>query len=102
LATFDGPARAVRCATTITNAAPGLGLEVRAGLHMGEIELKGDDVSGIAVHTASRIVKLAVPGGVFVSSTVRDLVAGSNLRFEEAGTHSMKGLIDPVRLFWAS
>jgi class 3 adenylate cyclase len=102
LATFDGPARAVRCATAITSAAPGLGLQVRAGLHTGEIELKGDDVGGVAVHTASRIMSLAEPGRVLVSSTVRDLVAGSNLRFEDAGVHTLKGLPEPVRLFSAS
>ena len=102
LAIFDGPARAVRCATTITSAAPGLGLQVRAGAHTGEIELKGDDVGGVAVHTASRIMNLAEPGRVLVSSTVRDLVAGSNLRFEDAGVHTLKGLPEQVRLFWAS
>jgi class 3 adenylate cyclase len=102
LATFDGPARAVRCATTITSAAPGLGLQVRAGVHTGEIELKGDDVEGVAIHTASRIMNLAEPGRVLASSTVRDLVAGSNLRFEDAGVHTLKGLPEPVRLFRAS
>jgi class 3 adenylate cyclase len=102
LATFDGPARAVRCATAITNAAPGLGLQIRAGVHTGEIELKGDDVGGVAVHTASRIMNLAEPGRVLVSSTVRDLVAGSNLRFEDAGVHTLKGLPEQVRLFSAS
>jgi class 3 adenylate cyclase len=102
LATFDGPARAVRCALGITSAAPGLGLQVRAGLHTGEIELKGDDVGGIAVHTTSRIMNLAEPGRVLVSSTVRDLVAGSNLRFEDVGAKSVKGLPEQVRLFSAS
>ena len=102
LATFDGPARAVRCATTITSAAPGLGLQVRAGVHTGEIALKGDDVEGVAVHTASRIINLAEPGRVLASGTVRDLVAGSNLRFEDAGVHTLKGLPEQVRLFWAS
>jgi len=102
LATFDGPARAVRCALGITSAAPGLGLQVRAGLHTGEIELKGDDVGGIAVHTTSRIMNLAEPGRVLVSSTVRDLVAGSNLRFEDVGAQTVKGLPEQVRLFSAS
>jgi class 3 adenylate cyclase len=102
LATFDGPARAVRCAMAITSAAPELGLQVRAGLHTGEIELKGDDVGGVAVNTASRIMNLAEPGRVLVSSTVRDLVAGSNLHFEDAGVHALKGLPEQVRLFSAS
>jgi class 3 adenylate cyclase len=86
----------------ITSAAPELGLQVRAGLHTGEIELKGDDVGGVAVNTASRIMNLAEPGRVLVSSTVRDLVAGSNLHFEDAGVHALKGLPEQVRLFSAS
>jgi len=102
LATFDGPARAVRCAMAITSAAPGLGLQVRAGVHTGEIELKGNDVGGVAVHTASRIMNLAQQERVLVSSTVRDLVAGSNLRFEDAGEHTLKGSPEPVRLYSAS
>ena len=92
VATFDGPARAVRCASAITSAATGLDLQVRAGVHTGEIELKGSDVGGVAVHIASRIMDLAGPGRVLVSSTVKDLVAGSNLRFEDAGVHTLKGM----------
>lgn len=99
LATFDGPARAVRCAAAITKAVPAFGVEVRAGLHTAEIELRGDDVGGIAVHIASRVADVAQPGQVLVSSTVRDLVAGSNLRFRDAGTRRLKGLAEDIRLF---
>jgi class 3 adenylate cyclase len=82
LATFDGPARAVRCAAAIATTVQPLGLMVRNGLHTGEIELARDDIGGIAVHTAARVVAVAGPGETLVSSTVRDLVAGSGLRFE--------------------
>jgi class 3 adenylate cyclase len=92
LATFDGPARAVRCALAIRDAAYGLGTGVRVGLHTGEIELRADDVTGIAVHTASRISSLAVEGEVLVSRTVVDLTAGSGLTFEDRGEHTLKGL----------
>jgi class 3 adenylate cyclase len=99
LITFDGPARSVRCSLAISEAVETLGLQVRAGLHTGEVEITDDDLSGIAVHVASRIATLARPGQVLVSSTVRDLVAGSNLRFRDAGTHPLKGLAEHVRLF---
>jgi class 3 adenylate cyclase len=92
LATFDGPARAVRCACAIVDAVRGLGLEVRAGVHTGECELVGDKVRGIAVHTGARVAALAGPGEVLVSSTVTGLVAGSGLRFEDRGEHALKGL----------
>jgi class 3 adenylate cyclase/pimeloyl-ACP methyl ester carboxylesterase len=92
LATFDGPARAVRCAQAICSSAQGLGIEVRAGLHTGEVELRGDDIGGIAVHIGQRVSALAGPGEVLVSRTVTDLVAGSGLAFEERGEHELKGV----------
>ena len=99
LATFDGPARAVRCATSICAAVRALGLEVRTGVHTGEIELVGNDIAGIAVHVAARVAALAQGGQVLVSSTVRDLVAGSGLNFRNEGPHELKGLSEPLRLF---
>ena len=99
LATFDGPARAVRCACAIGHAVRRLGIDVRAGLHTGEVECIGERVAGIAVHTAARVAALAGPGEVLVSSTVKDLVAGSGLRFAERGTHALKGVPDEWRLF---
>jgi class 3 adenylate cyclase len=99
LATFDGPARAVRCAAAIAEAVKALGLQVRCGLHTGEIELKGTDIAGIAVHIAARIAAQAQGSQVLVSSTVRDLVAGSGLRFVDEGARSLKGISDEVRVF---
>jgi class 3 adenylate cyclase len=99
LATFDGPARAVRCAAAIIDGARSLGLQIRCGLHTGEIELKEQDIAGIAVHIAARIAALAEGGQVLVSRTVRDLVAGSNLRLEDRGTNTLKGLSEPMPLF---
>jgi class 3 adenylate cyclase/dienelactone hydrolase len=101
LATFDGPARAVRCASAIIDRVRPLGMNVRSGLHTGEIEMQRDDVGGIAVHIAARVVGLAGAGEVLVSSTVRDLVAGSGLRFHDRGSHIAKGLPEPLRLFAA-
>ena len=101
LVTFDGPTRSIGCSLAISEAVEALGLQVRAGLHTGEVEMTDDGPSGIAVHVASRIATLARPGQVLVSSTVRDLVAGSNLRFRDAGTHTLKGLAEEVRLFAA-
>jgi class 3 adenylate cyclase len=92
LATFDGPARAVRCAYAIQQSVSELGLEIRAGLHTGEVELADGKVTGIAVHTGARVAALAEAGEVLVSSTVKDLVAGSELEFEEHGTHELKGV----------
>jgi class 3 adenylate cyclase len=92
LATFDGPARAVRCACSIAAAVTPLGIQVRCGLHTGEIERADSDVQGIAVHIASRITALAGPGEIVVSRTVKDLVAGSGLHFSERGKHPLKGL----------
>ena len=92
LATFDGPPRGVRCACAIAEEIKSLGIEVRAGLHTGECEMIGDDVGGIAVHIGARVAALAGPSEVLVSSTVRDLVAGSGLRFKDHSTQSLKGI----------
>ncbi|MDQ4027866.1 MAG: adenylate/guanylate cyclase domain-containing protein, partial [Actinomycetota bacterium] len=99
LATFDGPARAARCAQAICVEVRRLGLEVRAGLHTGEIELVGDDVRGLAVHIGARVMAVARPGEVLASSTVKDLVFGSGIEFEERGTHVLKGVPGEWRLF---
>jgi class 3 adenylate cyclase len=92
LATFDGPARAIRCAEAIRDGVHRLGLAIRAGLHTGEVEVGGDDVRGIAVHIGARIASIAAPDEVMVSSTVKDLVAGSGIVFEDLGTHPLKGV----------
>ena len=99
LATFDGPARAIRCAKAISAGVRELGLEVRAGLHTGECELRGERVSGIAVHTGARVAAKAGSGEVLVSSTVKDLVAGSGLQFEDRGVHALKGVPGEWRLY---
>jgi class 3 adenylate cyclase len=91
--------RAVRCASAVVDAVRPLGIEVRSGLHTGEIELTSSDAKGIAVHVAARIADLAHGGEVLASQTVRDLVAGSNLHFVDRGLHSLKGLPEEVRLF---
>jgi class 3 adenylate cyclase len=101
LATFDGPARAIRCAGAIRDGVRSLNLEVRCGLHTGECEIVGNDLAGIAVHIGARVAALAGPGEVLASQTVRDLVAGSGLAFEERGTHRLKGVPDKWRLFRA-
>jgi class 3 adenylate cyclase len=98
-ATFDGPARGVRCAQAIVEAIRPLGLEIRSGLHTGEVELGGGGVHGIAVHIGARVGALAGPSEVLVSSTVKDLVAGSGLIFEDAGEHEMKGVTDRWHLY---
>jgi class 3 adenylate cyclase len=99
LATFDGPARGVRCATSIVERVREEGVEIRAGLHTGEIELDHGDVSGIAVAIGARLGALARPSEVLVSSTVRDLVTGSGLTFEAAGEHELKGVPERWNLF---
>jgi class 3 adenylate cyclase len=99
LATFDGPGRAIRCAVAIRDAVKGTGLEIRAGLHTGEIELHGDDVAGIAVHLGARVAAKAGAGEIFVSRTVVDLVTGSGLEFEDRGTHQLKGIPGEWQLF---
>ena len=98
-ASFDGPARAIRCARAIIGAVRGLGIEVRIGLHTGECEVIGPKVGGIAVHIGARVAALAGANEVFVSSTVKDLVAGSGLCFEDRGTHTLKGVPGDWRLF---
>jgi len=99
LALFDGPARATRCAKALVTAVRDLGLEIRVGVHTGEVEHVGDDVRGIAVHIGARVAALAEPSEVLVSSTVKDLVAGSGLVFEDRGEHELKGVPDRWRLF---
>ena len=98
-ASFDGPARAIRCGCAIAETVPELGLEVRVGLHAGECELFDGKVAGIAVHTGARVASLAKPGEVLVSSTVKDLVAGSGIAFQDRGTHELKGIPGEWRLF---
>lgn len=102
LATFDGPARAIGCGHAIVEASRPLELELRVGLHSGEVELMDGDIGGIAVHIASRIGDLAAPGEVLVSSTVKDLVAGSGIEFADRGTEQLKGVPDEWRLFAAA
>jgi class 3 adenylate cyclase len=99
LAMFDGPQRAIRCAMSIRDAVQALGIEVRAGLHTGECEVRGDDIGGIAVHIGARVSALAGPNDVLVSSTLRDLVIGSGLEFEERGAHPLKGVPGEWHLF---
>jgi class 3 adenylate cyclase len=98
-ATFDGPARAVRCALAIMSSIEDLGIQIRAGVHTGEVELDGDAVRGIAVHVGARVSSLAGPSGILVSQTVKDLVAGSGLAFEDAGEHDLKGVPDRMQLY---
>lgn len=99
VATFDGPERAVRCATQIAYAVEPLGIRVRAGLHTGEVVQSAADIRGVAVHLAARVMALAPPGRVLVSRTVRDLVVGSTLRFADAGTHRMRGIEGEWQLY---
>ncbi|HEX6216513.1 MAG TPA: adenylate/guanylate cyclase domain-containing protein, partial [Vicinamibacterales bacterium] len=95
-AAFDGPARAIRCACEVRNSVKSLGLTTRVGLHTGECVVGGDKISGLAVHIGARVAGLAPAGKVLVSQTVKDLVAGSGLEFEDFGTHALKGISD----FW--
>jgi pimeloyl-ACP methyl ester carboxylesterase len=99
LATFDGPARAVPCAVSIRGGARALGLQIRFGLHTGELELAGSEVRGIAVHTGARVADKAGPGEVLASSTVKDLIAGSGVEFEDRGSHTLKGVPGAWRLY---
>jgi class 3 adenylate cyclase len=99
LATFDGPARAIQCALAVRQNVQPLGLDVRAGLHTGEVERRGEDVGGIAVHIGARVAALAGAGEVLASSTVKDLVVGSGIEFESRGSHTLKGVPDEWRLF---
>jgi class 3 adenylate cyclase len=98
LAMFDGPQRAIRCAMAIRDAVQSLGIQVRAGLHTGECEVRGDDIGGIAVHIGARVSALAGPNDVLVSRTLRDLVIGSGLEFEDRGDHTLKGVPGEWRL----
>ena len=102
VATFDGPARAVRCARAIVDSAQALGIEVRVGIHTGEIELRGDDIGGIAVHLGARVASSARPSQVLVTGTVRDLVAGSGIDFDDEGDFALKGIPGTWRLFAVS
>jgi pimeloyl-ACP methyl ester carboxylesterase len=101
LAAFDGPAQAIRCALAMREAMRGLGLEVRVGVHTGEVEHRGDDVGGIAVHVAARVTAAAGAGDVLVSRTVADLIAGSEVQLADRGEHELKGIPDRWRLFAA-
>jgi class 3 adenylate cyclase len=98
-ASFDGPARAIRCAQAVLDSLERLGLPARAGLHTGECEVVGDKLAGIAVHIGARVAAEANAGEVLVSQTVRDLVAGSGIEFDDRGLHVLKGLPEPRRLF---
>ncbi len=102
VASFDGPARAIQCGLAITNAVKEIGLNVRVGLHTGECEIRAGELSGIALNIAARVAALAAPARVLVSQTVRDLVAGSGLKFADGGVHTLKGLPDEWRLFEVS
>jgi class 3 adenylate cyclase len=102
LATFDGPARGIRCARSIVDGVRPLGIEVRAGLHTGEVSFQGDDVAGIGVAIGARVGAKAEPSEVLVSQTVKDLVAGSGIRFEDRGLHALKGVPDEWRLYAVS
>jgi class 3 adenylate cyclase len=97
-ASFDGPARAIRCARSILAAACDVGVELRAGLHTGECEVRGHDLGGITVHVAARVGALARPGELLVTNTVKDLVAGSGIRFTDRGLHALKGVPDDRHL----
>jgi len=99
LATFDSPARAVRCASDMVEAAEATGLSIRAGVHTGEVERRGDDIAGIAVHIGARVASLAEGGDVLVSASVPPLVVGSGLEFEDRGDHELKGVPGTWRIF---
>jgi class 3 adenylate cyclase len=99
VASFDGPARAIRCAQAINEATEKLGVQLRVGLHTGECEVRGDDLGGLAVHIAARVGALAAPGEVLVSGTVKDLVVGSGIEFDDRGEHDLKGVPGSWKLF---
>ena len=101
MATFSGPGRAIRCAAVIREVMRPLGLDLRAGVHTGEIETRNNRVAGIAIHIGARVASLADPAEILVSRTVKDLVAGSGITFLDRGTHSLKGVPDTWDLFAA-
>jgi class 3 adenylate cyclase len=102
LATFDGPARGIRCALSVRDAVKPLGIQIRAGLHIGEIELDGNAIAGIAVHIGARVAASAGADEVLVSSTVKDLVSGSGIRFSERGAKVLKGVPGTWQLYAAA
>lgn len=99
LATFEGPGRGISFASMFRSDLAALGLPIRTGIHTGEVELRGDDVGGMAVHLGARIMELAHPGEILVSRTVRDLVIGSPIAFEDRGTHTLKGIEGEWQLY---
>jgi class 3 adenylate cyclase len=99
LATFDGPGRAIRCAAAIRHAAANLGIPTRAGVHTGEVELRGDQVTGMSLQVAAQVAALAQPAEILVSRTVKDLVAGSGISFADRGNHQLSGIGDTWPLF---
>jgi class 3 adenylate cyclase len=99
VASFDGPARAIRCALAIADATDSLGISLRLGLHTGECEVRGEDLAGLAVHIAARVAALAAPGEILVSGTVKDLVVGSGIEFADRGSHVLKGVPDEWQVF---
>ena len=101
LATFDGPGRAIRCAAALRDELGGIGVQIRAGLHTGEVELRDGDVGGIAVHIAARVLAAAQPGDILASRTVRDLVVGSDITLQDHGTQPLKGVEGTWQLFSA-
>jgi class 3 adenylate cyclase len=102
LATFDGPGRAIRCAAALAEELRGIGVQIRAGLHAGEVELRDRDVGGIAVHIAARVLAAAEPGDILTSGTVRDLVVGSDIALHDRGVRPLKGVEGTWRLFAAA
>ena len=99
LATFDGPGRAIRCAFAVRDALEPLGITIRAGLHTGEVELRGDDIGGLGVHVAARVMEFARAGELVVSGAVPMLIAGSGVEFEDRGDYELKGVRGPWRLY---
>jgi len=102
LATFDGPVRAVRCALTLSREVVAVGINVRVGVHIGEVQMMDDEIGGLAVHIGARVMDVAGVGEVLVSSTVKDIIAGASIRFEDRGMHALKGVPDEWHLFRAS
>lgn len=102
LATFDGPVRAVRCAMALCHEAMAVGTTIRVGVHIGEVQMMDDEIGGINVHIGARVMDIAGAGEVLVSSTVKDIIAGTSIRFEDRGTHALKGVPDEWHLFRAT